>query len=97
MVTKKELAEYLKIHSDDVDASLTWCLNAAKSKAKTAGIPDFKKNAQYDYFILSLAGYYYDQRSLLPASRPTNAERDDALVQKMINSFVLELRYAEDG
>ena len=77
--------EYL---TESVDAYL----RAAKSKAKAAGIPVFENNAQYDLFILALAAMYYDNRAMTfqdPA--------DAANAQRMIDSFVLELRYAEDG
>jgi hypothetical protein len=67
-------------------------LKAAKSKAKTAGIPTLTNNAQYDMFIMALAGMYYDNRGMV-FQNPADA----ANAQKMIDSFVLELRYAEDG
>jgi len=68
-------------------------LNAAKSKARAAGIPAFENNAHYDLFIMALAAMYYDNRGMTfqdPA--------DAANAQRMIDSFVLELRYGdEDG
>lgn len=85
-VTETEITvEYL---TESVDAYL----QAAKSKAKSAGIPAFENNAQYDLFITALAAMYYDNRGMTfqdPA--------DAANAQRMIDSFVLELRYAEDG
>jgi hypothetical protein len=78
--------EYL---TESVDAYL----QAAKSKAKAAGIPVFENNAQYDLFILALAAMYYDNRAMT-FQNPADA----ANAQKMIDSFVLELRYGdEDG
>ena len=77
--------EYL---TESVDAYL----QAAKSKAKAAGIPVFENNAQYDLFILALAAMYYDNRAMT-FQNPADA----ANAQRMIDSFVLELRYAEDG
>jgi hypothetical protein len=77
--------EYL---TESVDAYL----QAAKSKAKAAGIKEYTNNAQYDLFIMALAAMYYDNRAMTfqdPA--------DAANAQRMIDSFVLELRYAEDG
>ena len=68
-------------------------LNAAKSKAKTAGVPEFQNNAQYDLFMLSLAAMYYDNRGMTHQQSGT-----EQAAQNMINSFVLELRYGdEDG
>jgi hypothetical protein len=68
-------------------------LQAAKSKARAAGIPTFENNAQYDLFIMALAALYYDNRGMT-FQNPADA----ANAQKMIDSFVLELRYGdEDG
>lgn len=68
-------------------------INAAKSKARVAGIPVFTSNAQYDLFIMALAAMYYDNRGLT-FQNPADA----ANAERMINSFVLELRYGdEDG
>lgn len=74
-------------------------LAAAKSKARTAGIPAFKNNAQYDSFIKDLAAMYYDNRGMaFGGSYQATAEEN---ARKMINGHVLELRYAsedyEDG
>lgn len=68
-------------------------INAAKSKARVAGIPAFTSNAQYDLFIMALAAMYYDNRGMT-FQNPADA----ANAERMINSFVLELRYGdEDG
>ena len=66
-------------------------LNAAKSKAKAAGVPAFNNNAQYDLFIMALAAMYYDNRGMT-FQNPADA----ANAQRLIDSFVLELRYAEE-
>lgn len=76
--------DYLTINVDTY-------LNAAKSKARAAGIPAFESNAQYDLFIMALAAMYYDNRGMAfqdPA--------DAANAQRMIDSFVLELRYGDE-
>jgi hypothetical protein len=86
MVTLEEFKEY--IHDDSPIAKL--CFEAAKQKAKTAGVPEFKNNAQYDMFILALGGYWYDNRSLMDIGG------DNTAVQNMINAFVLELRTTEE-
>ncbi|MDD4431693.1 MAG: head-tail connector protein [Bacteroidales bacterium] len=77
--------DYLTINVDTY-------LNAAKSKAKAAGIREYTNNAQYDLFIMALAAMYYDNRGMTFQN-----SADAANAQRMIDSFVLELRYAEDG
>jgi len=67
-------------------------LKAARSKAKSAGVQEFSNNAQYDMFIMALAAMYYDNRGMV-FQNPADA----ANAQRMIDSFVLELRYAKDG
>ncbi len=89
MATIEEFCKY--IHADASDTTARLCLNAAQAKARTAGIPDYSDNAQYDLFLYALAGYWYDNRSLMDIGGT------DEATQRMINSFVLELRYAEDG
>ena len=66
-------------------------INAAKSKARVAGIPAFTSNAQYDLFIMALAAMYYDNRGMT-FQNPADA----ANAERIINSFVLELRYAKE-
>lgn len=81
--------EYLTINVDTY-------LNAAKSKARAAGIPAFESNAQYDMFILALAAMYYDNRGMTFGDASTTYNQ--ASINQMINAFVLELRYGdEDG
>ena len=72
------------------DQVLDLCLAAAISKAKAAGIPDYPDNAQYDLFLYALAAMYYDKRGMGQMALEADAQR-------MINSFVLELRYAGNG
>ena len=83
-VTVNNLKEYLRLPPDSVE-NLRIYFNAAKTKARTAGIPDYKKNAQYDLFIMALAAMYYENRSMTGV---------DEKAQLMINSFVLELRHS---
>jgi len=56
--------DYLTINVDTY-------LNAAKSKARAAGVPAFENNAQYDLFILVLAAMYYDNRGMTFADSST--------------------------
>lgn len=78
----------IEYSTESVDAYL----QAAKSKAKAAGIREYTNNAQYDLFIMALAAMYYDNRGMTFQN-----SADAANAQRMIDSFVLELRYAEDG
>lgn len=92
-VTQIGLCDYLGLPADNAD-SLSLYLDAAKSKARTAGIPDFQHNAQYDLMIYALAAMYYDNRGMaFSGSYQATAE---ANAHKLINSFVLELRHAEE-
>lgn len=49
-----------------------------------------ESNPHYELFIYALAGYWYDNRSLMDIGE------DSKDIQNMINSFVLELRHARD-
>lgn len=85
--------EETEITVDYLTINVDAYLNAAKSKARAAGIPAFESNAQYDLFILALAAMLYDNRGMT-FQNPADA----ANAQRMIDSFVLELRYGdEDG
>ena len=67
-------------------------LQAAKIKSKGGRSSRYENNAQYD-FIMALAAMYYDNRGMV-FQNPADA----ANAQRMIDSFVLELRYGdEDG
>lgn len=98
-VTVSDLREYLRLPPDSTE-NLDRYLQAAKAKAKAAGVPDFQNNAQYDIFLLALASMYYENRGMsYSGSYQATAEEN---ARKLINSFVLELRYAtedatEDG
>ena len=94
-VTVSGLKEYLRLPPDD-EEDLSGYLAAAKSKARAAGIPDYKHNAQYDLFLTSLASMLYENRGLsftggYQATAQGAAEEN---ARKLINSFVLELRHA---
>lgn len=92
-VTDRVLREYLRL-SPDNNEYLQLYINAAKAKAKAAGVPDFKDNALYDLFILELAANFYENRGFeYSGSYQATAEEN---ARKMINSFVLELRHAKD-
>lgn len=89
-VTVQKLKDYLRLSPDSTE-DLSGYLAAAQSKARSAGIPSFQHNAQYDLFILALAGMYYDNRGM-QFETGIGAE----VAQKMVDAFVLELRYAEE-
>ena len=87
------LAGYLRL-PPDCSEDLSVFLSAARSKARAAGVPDFQHNAQYDQFILALAALYYDERGLAFSGNAPTAAAENA--RNLINSFVLELRYATE-
>lgn len=93
-VTVSDLREHL-VETPESDKKLEGYIAAAKAKAKTAGIPDFQNNAQYDLLILDLAAMYHDNRGM--SFSGTYQATAEANARKLINSHVLELRYAEDG
>lgn len=91
-VTTARLASYLRAQmpaAGTVDPdNLELYLNAAKSRARASGVPDYKNNAEYDLFILALAAMEYDNRGMgTPTVDPEKAKR-------MIDGFVLRLRHA---
>lgn len=92
MVGIQTLREYMNLPPDAEDGIAQLCLDAAKSKAQAAGIPDFQSNAAYDLFLCALAACYYDNRALQFTG---NAAAQES-AQRMINAFVLELRHAKE-
>lgn len=94
MVTVEKLREYLNCSPDTTDAQVSMWLDAAKSEAHTAGIPDFQRNAQYDLFVYALAGWYYDNRGLQVSGSYQATARET--MQKIKDAFVLQLRYATE-
>lgn len=94
MVTVTDLRAYLNPPPDVADEQLTMWLNAAKSDARSAGVSEFQNNAQYDLFIYALATWYYDNRGM----QVSGTYQATALetMQKIKNSFVLQLRHATE-
>lgn len=86
MASVEGLRKYLRL-LEDTDEDLDLYLNAAASKARAAGIPIYTRNAQYDLFLYAVAALYYDCRG-------TDLSAVDSNAQRMVNSFVLELRRA---
>lgn len=93
MLTIETLRDYLNLPPDAEDSIAELCMKAAKSKARAAGIPDYKNNATYDLFLCALAGCWYDNRGLRYIASGSNAAAEEA-AQRMVNSFVLGLRHA---
>jgi hypothetical protein len=89
-VSVNSLKSYLRLPPDTA-ADVEMYLAAARSRARSAGIPEFANNAQYDMFVLALAAMYYDNRGMTFAN-----PADEQASARLINSFVLELRYAEN-
>lgn len=92
-VTEKALRDYLRMPPDSTE-DVSGYLAAAQSKARQAGIPSFKRNAQYDLFLLMLAAMYYDNRGMAFSGTYQATAEENA--RKLTNSFVLELRYAKE-
>ncbi len=90
MLSITTLKDYIGMPPDAADTVAELCLNAAKSKSRAAGIPDYKNNAQYDLFLCALASCWYDNRGMTFVGASANPEN----AQMLINSFVLELRHA---
>ena len=86
--------DYLNPAPDVTDDQLGGWIAAAKSEARTAGVPDFKQNAQYDLFIYALAAWYYDNRGMQVSGtyQATSLETK----KKIMDSFVLTLRHATE-
>ena len=93
-VTVEGFREYLNPAPDTTDAQLESWLASAKSEARTAGVPVFNNNAQYDLFIKSLAAWYYDNRGLQVSGTYQATALETK--KKMVDSFVLQLRYASE-
>jgi hypothetical protein len=91
--TMEKFKSYLRLPPDSAE-DVSGYLAAAKSKARTAGIPDFQNNAQYDGFIYALGAMLYDNRGLSFQGTYQQAAEENA--RRFVNSYVLELRYAEE-
>ena len=90
MVTEERFRNYLRLPPDDHE-DLEGYLQAAKEKARSAGVREYQDNALYDQFLLQLAGLLHEARSM-----DTDAA-DPAKVQMLLNSFILPLRYSTDS
>lgn len=93
-VTVDSFREYLNPPPDITNEQLKDWLAAARSEARTAGVRDFSNNAQYDLFIKSLAAWYYDNRGLQVSGTYQATALETK--KKMVDSFVLQLRYARE-
>lgn len=86
--------DYLNPAPDVNDGQLEGWISAAKSEARTAGVPAFEHNAQYDLFIYALAAWYYDNRGMQVSG--TYQATSLQTKQKIMDSFVLALRHATE-
>ena len=93
-VDSKSLHEYMR-NPPDCSEDLSMYINAAKARAKAAGVPEFKNNALYDMFIHELATHFYENRGLSVSG--TYQATAEQTARNITNSYVLQLRYAEDG
>ena len=94
MVTVASFREYLNPAPDTSDTQMEMWLNAAKSEARTAGIKEFKSNAQYDLFIYALGAWYYDNRGMQVSGTYQATALDTK--KRITDSYVLQLRYAKE-
>ena len=62
-VTAEDLALFIGLPPDNAE-NVQRYLDAARSKARGAGIRDFSNNAHYDMFLLNLGAMYYDNRGM---------------------------------
>ena len=94
-VTANDFRGYLR-DPPESDVELERYLAAARSEARSAGIPDYRNNAMYDMYILALAALSYESRGLsfsggYQATAQLAAEEN---ARKLKYSFTLALRYA---
>lgn len=92
-VDSQSLHAYMR-DPPDCSEDLSMYINAAKARAKAAGVPDFKHNALYDMFIHELATHFYENRGLSVSG--TYQATAEHTAQNITNSYVLQLRYAEE-
>jgi hypothetical protein len=92
-VTVERFKSYLRLPPDSAEEVAEY-LAAAKSKARTAGIPDFQNNAQYDGFICALGAMLYENRGMVFSGTYQDSIEENA--RRLVNSYVLELRYATE-
>lgn len=85
-------AEETAAQPADSDPELEAYMNAAVAWCANAGVPYRANDPLYDLLILKLAAQEYDNRAMgNMAGEPDKAEEAR---QRMLNSFVLNLRYA---
>lgn len=94
MVTVADFRDYLNPPPDTTDKQLEMWLAAAKSEARSAGVPEYQNNAQYDLFIYSLGAWYYDNRGMQVSGTYQATALETK--QRITNSFVLQLRHASE-
>ncbi|MGI6156587.1 MAG: head-tail connector protein [Enterococcus lemanii] len=91
MADIQTLSKYLGLMPDEDTTIAGLALNAAKAKAKAAGVCERKNDPYYDLFIYALAGAWYDNRNISTPGLATQAGAE--AMQRLVNQFVLELRY----
>lgn len=92
MVSVAAFRDYLNPAPEITDGQLAFWLEAAKSEARSAGVPVYSKNSQYDLFIYSLASWHYDNRGMQVSGTYQATALETK--KKLMDSFVLQLRYA---
>ena len=80
-VTAEDLALFIGLPPDNAE-NVQRYLDAARSKARGAGIRDFSNNAHYDMFLLNLGAMYYDNRGMaFSGSYQATAEENDKFIR----------------
>ena len=92
MVTVAKFRDYLNPAPDISEEQLELWLKAAQSEARSAGVPAYKHNAQYDLFIYALGTWYYDNRGMQVSGTYQATALETK--KKITDSFVLQLRFA---
>ncbi len=86
-------AEETEAQSADSDPEMEAYLNAAVAWCSNAGVPYRANDPLYDLLILKIAAQEYDNRGLGFAGTDTRTSEETR--QRMLNSFILNLRYAQ--
>ena len=90
--TVEGLKRYLRIRTDS-EEELTEYLYAAIAYCRNGGVAYREDDPLYDLLIYKLAAQEYDNRGLGFAGTDTRTSEETR--QQMLNSFILNLRYAQ--
>lgn len=89
--TAEGLKRYLRVQTDS-EEELTEYLYAAIAYCRNGGVAYREDDPLYDLLIYKLAAQEYDNRGLSAAGTDMRSAEENR--QRMLNSFMLNLRYA---